>query len=140
MPLFFVMKKTAKVKSPSRQELAELIQSIGGKTVLFSVLKDFYETMQKDILIGFFFNGHDLLHISEMQGKFLLMAAGLNSSYEGKGPSTAHTSLPPILSGHFDRRLIILKETLRKHSLTAKQVETWLRFEESFRAVVVARS
>lgn len=137
MPLFFVMKKTAKVKSPARQELALLVQSIGGKQILFSILNEFYEVMQKDIFIGFFFEGRDLVHIAEMQGKFILMAAGLQKVYEGKGPSTAHTSLPPILSGHFDRRLVLLKEVLIKRGLSASQVEIWLRFEESFRTIVV---
>jgi truncated hemoglobin YjbI len=127
-----------KVKAPNREELAKLITELGGETVLFSILKDFYERMSKDLMIGFFFEKHDLKHISTMQGKFLLMAAGLVKTFDGKGPSTAHTALPPILSGHFDRRLVLLRETLCARGLNEAQVETWIRFEESFRAMVVA--
>ena len=130
--------KPSKVKSPMRSELAELITSIGGETALFSILNEFYIRMSKDLMIGFFFEKHDLEHIAHMQGKFILNAAGLATSYEGKGPSTAHTALPPILSGHFDRRLVILHETLTARGLEAKQIETWVRFEESFRAIVVS--
>jgi truncated hemoglobin YjbI len=121
-----------------RAELAELITSIGGESVLFSILNEFYLRMSKDLMIGFFFEKHDLEHIALMQGKFILNAAGLIPSFEGKGPSTAHTALPPILSGHFDRRLVILRETLSARSLGENQIETWARFEESFRAIVVS--
>jgi truncated hemoglobin YjbI len=121
-----------------RAELAELMTSIGGESVLFSILNEFYLRMSKDLMIGFFFDKHDLEHIALMQGKFVLNAAGLISSYDGKGPSTAHIALPPILSGHFDRRLVILRETLTAQGLSENQIKTWVRFEESFRAIVVS--
>jgi truncated hemoglobin YjbI len=130
--------KHIKVKSPTREELASLLSSVGGEAKLFAILHDFYSRMAKDAMVGFFFANHDLAHISKMQGMFILSAAGLTSSFTGRGPSTAHTALPPILSGHFDRRLMILRETLSSHSLNESEIETWLRFEESFRAIVVS--
>ena len=130
--------KHSKVKAPNREELAKLITEIGGESTLVLILKDFYERLAKDVMVGFFFEKHDLTQISTMQGKFILMAAGIAKTFEGKGPSTAHAALPPILSGHFDRRLIILRETLRAHQLNESQVDTWVRFEESFRAIVVS--
>jgi len=131
--------KHSKVKSPPREDLAKLVTEIGGETVLFSILKDFYEIMSKDILIGFFFEKHDLEHIATMQGKFILMVAGLAKTFEGKGPATAHTSLPPILTGHFDRRLVILRELLKSRKLTEAQIGTWVQFEESFRKIIVQK-
>ena len=127
-----------KIKSPSREELAQLVNEIGGETALLAILKDFYERMSKDILIGFFFEKHDLNRIALMQSKFVLNAAGLIPAFEGKGPSTAHISLPPILTGHFDRRIVLLRETLLAHTLSAEQIESCVRFEESFRAIVVS--
>jgi truncated hemoglobin YjbI len=130
--------KHSKVKSPNREELATLVHEIGGEGPLLAILRDFYERMSKDLMIGFFFEKHDLDHISTMQGKFILMASGLAKTFEGRGPSTAHTSLPPILSGHFDRRLVILRETLLAQGLNELNIQRWVQFEESFRSIVVA--
>jgi truncated hemoglobin YjbI len=130
--------KRQKIKSPGRSELVSLIHNIGGEEKLFKILKDFYERMSKDLLIGFFFENHDLEKIAQMQRGFILNAAGL-APYQGKGPSTAHVALPPILSGHFDRRLMILSETLEAHDLSASDLKLWLQFEESFREMVVSK-
>ena len=130
--------KNFKIKAPTRKELAELVLEIGGETALFSILREFYERMSHDLMIGFFFAKLDLDHISRMQGKFFLLASGLTKAYEGKGPSTAHSSLPPIQAGHFNRRIILLRETLNSRGLSEKQIELWVSFEESFRAIVVS--
>ena len=95
--------------------------------------------MGNDILIGFFFAGHDLTKIVEMQAQFILMAAGLIDRFEGKGPSTAHTALPPILEGHFDRRLVVLREVLSAHAIAPELIDRWVQFEESFRLVIVSK-
>lgn len=125
-------------RSLVRQELKELIEAIGGEGVLLSLLEKFYKKMHDDILVGFFFTGKDLKAIAHMQGQFILSAAGLILQYPGKGPATAHIALPPILSGHFDRRLILLRETLNEAALDPKWIERWLGFEESFRKMIVA--
>lgn len=120
-----------------RNLLRDLVNDIGGESVLFSILREFYQRMSEDILIGFFFDGRDLDRISHMQGEFILNAAGLRSKFEGKGPSTAHIALPPILAGHFDRRLVILREVLMDRGLKPSLVEFWISFEDSFRKIVV---
>jgi truncated hemoglobin YjbI len=131
-----------KVKSPNRQELNTLftavIQQLGGETQFRAVLDDFYQRMLGDIMIGFFFEGKDIHHIAEQQTNFILMAAGLREHYSGKGPSTAHTALPPILPGFFDRRLRILEEALAASKIAPDLAKQWVRFEESFRMVVVS--
>jgi truncated hemoglobin YjbI len=132
----------AKVKSPNREELRALfgavIKQLGSETVFRGLLLDFYQRMLNDVMIGFFFEGKDIVHIAEQQANFILMAAGLRDKYQGKGPATAHTALPPILPGFFDRRLRILEETLLAHSIPPKLATQWVQFEESFRAVVVS--
>lgn len=120
-----------------REDLGKLIQEIGGEGVLLSLLQKFYERMSDDILIGFFFDGKDLNHIANMQMQFILNAAGLIKTYAGKGPSTAHLELAPILSGHFDRRLVVLREVLSEAKLTSDQVDRWISFENLFREMVV---
>ena len=131
-----------KVKSPGREELQKIftavIRQVGGEEAFRAILHDFYRRMHEDTMIGFFFDGKDLHHIAEQQANFILNAAGLRDRFEGKGPSTAHVALPPILPGFFDRRLRILEETLAAHGIPEPLAKQWVQFEESFRAVVVS--
>lgn len=131
-------KNPLKVKSPSREELKSLIEQIGGAQALNAILEKFYFRMSTDTMIGFFFAGHDLSHIARKQGEFILMAAGLIDRFDGKGPSTAHAALPPILKGHFDRRLLMLRELLTEEQLAPDLIELWVSFEESFRQIVTS--
>ena len=106
---------------------------------LHKILADFYRRLSNDLLVGFFFEGHDLEHIARQQAAFLLRALGAAPSYSGRPPAQAHLSLAPILSGHFDRRLKILEETLRAHGLPDSAIEVWLGFENAFREAIVQR-
>lgn len=111
-----------------------------GETEIKSVLHDFYRRMAQDVMIGYFFDGKNLDEIAEKQAGFLMRAMGAVSTYSGKAPADAHSALPPILKGHFDRRLKILEETLRDHALTEAEIQTWLIFENAFRIGVVKTS
>jgi truncated hemoglobin YjbI len=93
--------------------------------------------MAGDILIGFFFDGKDLDHIADQQRAFLMRAMGAAPSYSGKAPAQAHDDLPPILAGHFDRRLRILEETLRAHGVSDEDIRIWVKFESAFREQIV---
>lgn len=122
----------------SKLRLKKVFEEIGGESQVKVILRDFYSRMAGDILIGYFFTGKDITAIADRQAHFLLFAVGLKPSYEGNLPPSAHLSLPPILKGHFDRRLLLLKETLKEHGLTDKDIRTWVSFENAFRAVVVS--
>lgn len=124
--------------------LRELFLSLGtdqdGRTErLFTILEKFYERMGKDTMLGFFFAGHDLKLIARKQASFLLRAMGVRQSYSGKSPSSAHLELPPILQGHFDRRIVILMEVLKQSGLPTEQISTWVAFERSFEKVIVSK-
>lgn len=122
------------IGSQESKNLTPSVQQIEAK--LKVIVRDFYERMSKDVLIGFFFTGKDLAPIADQQADFLLFASGLKNEYQGKLPTFAHIQLPPILQGHFDRRLVILKETLREHGIADKDIRTWIEFENAFRNVV----
>lgn len=104
---------------------------------LESILTTFYQNQERDVMIGFFFTGRDLTDIARKQAAFVLKATGLSESYSGKSPGSAHTALPQIRLGQFNRRLQILKETLTQAGLTETQVDTWVAFERMFENVVV---
>ena len=96
--------------------------------------------MSQDVLIGFFFSGKDPRAVALKQKEFLLSKTGGVKSYSGKPPSQAHLKLPPIFPGHFDRRIEILKETLKKHDVSDEDMRIWVRFEKAFRKGVVTPS
>jgi truncated hemoglobin YjbI len=126
-----------KGKFSSREALKHLVSSVGGSENVKKIINSFYERMSKDLMIGFFFDGKDIQQIANKQAEFILSAAGLIEKFEGKSPSVAHVALAPILSGHFDRRLVILRETLVAEGLTPESIEAWVQFEEGFRAMIV---
>ena len=128
-----------------RIQLQTVIRSLGSDLEtqnlrLNEILEFFYLKMNSDVMLGFFFEGRDLKLIAHQQAKFLLNAAGLIPQFEGKGPASAHLSLPPILEGHFDRRIVILRETLQKFKLPPPIIELWISFETTFRKVVIAKN
>jgi truncated hemoglobin YjbI len=108
-----------------------------GPLPLEDLLHEFYQNQARDLLIGFFFTGRDLRSIASRQAAFLRKAAGLALTYEGKSPAKAHGALPPILPGHFDRRLRILETTLSAAGLDLHHVKTWIAFERSFRDAIL---
>ncbi len=124
---------------PVRPEVFRAVYDadIKSSKILQDILEDFYIRMSKDILIGFFFSGKDLKHIAHQQAAFILKAIGVDPSYKGRGPASAHTDLPPILEGHFNRRLVILSEVLKDHGLSEQTIRVWLGFEKQFFKVVV---
>ena len=123
--------------SLTKPELKKLFASVGSEERLKTILEKFYLKMSQDILIGFFFDGKDLKQIAHTQAMFLLRAMGVTPSYSGKAPAQAHEKLPPILAGHFDRRLRLLEEVLKEEGLNHHDIKTWVAFESAFRASIV---
>ena len=121
----------------TKPALAQLYRNVGGEEALTRILREFYARMARDLMIGFFFAGFDTDQIADQQRAFLMRAMGATPSYAGKAPAQAHDKLPPILAGHFDRRLRILEETLRDHGVSAEDIRTWVSFESAFREQIV---
>lgn len=120
-----------------KDALAELYRTLGSDAEVLRLMRLFYGRMAEDAMLGFFFAGRDVDAVADQQAAFLLRAMGAQISYSGKPPADAHTGLPPILPGHFDRRAVILRETLESARLPAPQIEAWLAFEAAFRDVVI---
>jgi truncated hemoglobin YjbI len=126
----------------SKPELRDLFTSLGTTSEtrekkLSEILQDFYAQMAKDTMIGFFFDGRDVAAIASKQKDFILKAFGATPTYAGKAPADAHHALPPILEGHFNRRLQLLHSTLLAHGLSEKQAQIWVEFENAFRDGIV---
>lgn len=115
----------------------DFLARVGGEARLRQILEAFYQELTKDVLVGFFFDGKDVTQIAHKQEQFLLRAMGARTSYVGLPPARAHDKIAPILAGHFDRRIEILKRTLASFGLSAEDQAAWIRFEMSFRPQIV---
>jgi len=122
---------------PVNKPELQAIYRAHGETKIRAVLQKFYAAMAEDVLIGFFFTGKDLHSIAERQGDFLMRAMGAVPSYSGKAPADAHTELAPILSGHFDRRLVVLEAVLKAEGFSEAETRAWIGFENAFRDAIV---
>lgn len=123
--------------SVSKPALKAIYEHIGGEAPLRTILRDFYQRMSGDILIGFFFQGKNTDLIADKQAEFLMRAMGATPTFSGKAPAQAHEELAPILKGHFDRRLRILEETLKAHGVSDEDIRNWVEFENAFRDGIV---
>ncbi len=110
-------------------------ERIGGDE-LRAVIADFYERVFRDVMIGFMFAGKDRAHLVAREWELvaaLLGAPGVK--YTGMPMRTAHAK-HTVFGGHFDRRLQILRETMRDHAVAADIQRTWLAHSESLRAQI----
>ena len=67
--------------SVSKPELKLIYKKLGGEPKLLALLRDFYDRMSNDALIGFFFEAKDLKAIASKQMAFLQKAMGAAETY-----------------------------------------------------------
>jgi hemoglobin len=101
------------------------------------VLEDFYDRIFDDVMIGFLFAGKSKERLVEMEWEFTTNLLGGNVRYTGRSIQKAHAK-SPILGGHFDRRLQILKETLADHAVPTAVQEHWIEHTNALRPQVTA--
>jgi hemoglobin len=112
-----------------------LFDKIGGDA-LRAVITDFYRRVFADVMIGFMFQGKDPQHLIEREWELaanLLGAAGV--TYKGRPMRTAHAQ-HTIFGGHFERRLQILRETMRDHGVDQAVQDAWIAHTQSLRSQI----
>ena len=110
----------------------ELFEKIGGDK-LREVITDFYARIFGDVMIGFMFQGRDRQHLIDREWELvaaLLGAPGV--TYTGRPMRTAHAQ-HTIFGGHFERRLQILRETLRDHAVDPAVQKEWIDHTQALR-------
>lgn len=118
--------------------MSKLFDQIGGAP-LRRVIEDFYERIFADIMIGFLFHGKDKQRLIDKEWEFTAKLLGADIKYTGRSIRDAHAK-SPILGGHFERRLQILRETLADHEVDAEVRDHWLGHTLSLRAQVTTDS
>jgi hemoglobin len=106
-----------------------------GADALREVIGDFYARVFADVMIGYLFIGKDRQRLIDKEFEFTANFLGADIRYTGKPMRAAHARTP-IMGGHFDRRLQILKETLADHDVPAEVREAWIGHTLALRAQV----
>ncbi len=117
---------------PDKKTLYEQI----GADFIRAALTEFYQRAFSDMIIGHFFFGKDIAHITEQQIAFATGMLGGPRLYRGKALGAAHLDLklrPP----HFGRRQVLMYEVLSGMGLDAELCQGWLSLEEQLRSVVM---
>ena len=112
-----------------------LFDKIGG-AALRAVITDFYRRVFDDVMIGFMFHGKDRQKLIDREWELaaaLLGAPGV--TYTGRPMRVAHAQ-HTIFGGHFERRVQILRETMRDHAVDPAVQQAWLDHTESLRAQI----
>jgi hemoglobin len=114
---------------------SELFDRIG-EAQLRAVITDFYGRVIPDVMIGFMFRGKDRQHLIDREYELtaaLLGAPGV--TYTGRPMRAAHAQ-HTIFGGHFERRLQILRETLRDHRVDPDVQAAWIDHQLALRAQI----
>jgi hemoglobin len=114
-----------------------LTEEVGGAGRLRALVTRLYDRFFDDMLIGFFFEGHDKERLIDSQIEYVRARLGDEDvRYTGPSIRRAHLELP-ILSGHFDRRHQILTEVLEEFEVPARVRDAWLELDRSLRPLVL---
>jgi hemoglobin len=107
-----------------------------GDAGLRAVLTDFYGRVFSDVMIGFMFRGKDRQHLIDREYELtaaLLGAPGV--TYTGRPMRVAHAQ-HTIFGGQFERRLQILRETLRDHAVDPEVQQAWIDHQLALRGQI----
>jgi len=113
-----------------------LFETIGGDE-LRAVISDFYDRVFADVMIGYMFQSRDKQRLIDMEWELTARFLGAEQRYTGKPMRDVHAPLQ-IFGGQFDRRLQILKHTLRDHRVDPDVAQAWLDHQIALRDHVIA--
>ena len=117
---------------------ASLFDQIGHAFIVRAVA-EFYRRAFLDVMIGHFFYKSDIEHITQQQILFASAMFGGPTSYQGLPLKAAHKPflIRPV---HFNRRQVLMRETLVDLALAPELCDAWLAAEEQFRPIIINHS
>jgi predicted alpha/beta-hydrolase family hydrolase len=143
---FHVLKRSGRNDEEVLDELADSCRDWALKSLdsdidpdlLRATISDFYDRLFDDAMIGFLFAGKDKKRLIEREWEFTLRLLGNRSiPYRGRTMRAAHAK-SPILGGHFERRLQLLKDTMEAHAIPKEQRDRWVEHTLSLRSQITA--
>lgn len=107
-----------------------------GPAALRAAITEFYARVFPDVMIGFMFAGKDRQHLIDREYEFTAALLGApDVRYTGRPMRTAHAQ-HTIFGGHFERRLQILRETLRDHAVDPDVQRVWIDHQLALRSQI----
>lgn len=114
-----------------------LTEEMGGAERLDGMVREFYERLMKDPMIGFMFHGKDLDRLVDKQIEYVRARLGTEEvEYTGMPIRSGHQKLP-ILPAHFDRRHHVLVNILEEWEVPEHVREAWVDLEDRLRDLIV---
>jgi hemoglobin len=106
---------------------ASLFDELGGEPVLKRIIDRFVDRLFDDVMIGFFFQASSVSRerIKAKEYEFAASHLGAPVEYSGRTIGAAHRR-HAIMTGHFMRRLQILKETLDEFAVSERVRRHWV--------------
>ena len=108
-----------------------------GAEKLRAVIADFYDRVFTDVMIGFLFEGKSKQTLIQREYEFTAGFLGGDVKYTGRPMRVAHAQ-SPIFGGHFERRLQILRETMRDHAVDPEVQKVWLDHSYALREQITS--
>jgi hemoglobin len=119
------------------KKVTSLFEQIGADR-LRAIIDDFYLRAFADYIIGHFFFGKDHSKISTAQYHFTTRLLGGPEPYVGRSLTDIHGTLE-IRAPHFDRRMVLLRQTAIESGLSEDIVHQWLGLEHNLRTTILKR-
>jgi hemoglobin len=114
-----------------------LFEDLGGEPALRRIIARFVDRIFDDVMIGFFFRAAQRERIEQKEYEHAAEHLGAGIAYTGRQLREAHRA-HPIMGGQFNRRLVILKETLEEAGVPEHVKQHWLAHTESLRALITS--
>jgi hemoglobin len=107
-----------------------------GADALRAVISDFYDRVFADVMIGFMFQGKDRALLVQREWELIANLLGAEGvKYTGRPMPAAHAQ-HTIFGGHFERRMQILRETLRDHAVDPAVQHAWIEHSLALRGQI----
>lgn len=107
---------------------------LGGSPKLAELIASFIDRVARDPMIGFLFRNVDLSVLKARETNFAESHLG-GAAYEGRSLREAHASRR-IMGGQFNRRLVILEQTLHDFGVPSDIQARWLEHARSLRGQI----
>ena len=97
---------------------------LGEEVGLRSIIDDFIDRVARDLMIGFYFRGVDLERLKQREFEFVRQHLGGRRNIKNRQMKKTHAPRS-IMGGHFNRRLVLLEQTLRAHHAPEEAIQLW---------------